>query len=55
MKCLLCVRQLPNTNDLTEHYVTFHRVDPNNCFLKISWNVKTNFLNLENAYVVKTS
>ena len=34
MKCLLCARQLPNTNDLREHYVTFHRVDPNNWFFQ---------------------
>ena len=43
MKCLLCVRQLPNTNDLTEHYVTFHRVDPNNCFFKNLMECKNEF------------
>ena len=34
MKCLLCARQPPNTDELREHYVTFHRVDPNNWFYK---------------------
>ena len=34
MKYLLCARQLPNTNDLREHYHTFHRVDLNSWFFK---------------------
>ena len=34
MKCLLCSKEPANINDLTEHYVTFHRVDPDNWFFK---------------------
>ena len=55
MKCLVCARQLANTNDLREHYVTFHRVIWTIGCSKISWNVKMILLELENAYTVKIS
>ena len=34
MKCLLRSPEPTNINDLAEHFVTFHRVDPDNWFLK---------------------
>ena len=34
MKCLLCSQEPTNINDLTKHYVTFHRVDPGNWLFK---------------------
>ena len=34
MKCLLCSQEPANINDLAEHFVNFHRVDPDNWFLK---------------------
>ena len=32
MKCLLCNRQPPNQNEIREHYITGHGIDPNNWF-----------------------
>ena len=34
MKCLLCSQEPTNINDLTKHYVTLPRVDPDNWFSK---------------------
>ena len=34
MKCLLYSQEPTNINDVTEHYVTFHRADPDNWFFK---------------------
>ena len=34
MKCLLCSQEPTDINKLTEHYVTFRRVDPDNWFFK---------------------
>ena len=34
MKCLLCSKQSTNINELTEHYNTFHRADPDNWTFK---------------------
>ena len=34
MKCPVCSNEPTNLNGLTEHYVTFHRVDPDNWYFK---------------------
>ena len=34
MKCLLYSKEPTNINDLTEHYVTVHKVDPDNWLSK---------------------
>ena len=40
MKCLLCSQESTNINDLTEHCVTFHRVDPDNWLFKDCFECK---------------
>ena len=40
MKYLLCSQELTNINDLTEHYVTFYRVDPDRWFFKYLFECK---------------
>ena len=52
MKCLLCARQLPNTKNITLLFIELTRTTG---FSKIFWNVEMNFLELENAYLVKNS
>ena len=34
MKCLLCNFNSNEPNEVTEHYIAFHKVDPKNEFLK---------------------
>ena len=34
MKCLVCSQEPTNINDLKENHITFHRVNPDNWFLK---------------------
>ena len=34
MKCLLCSSSFDNNEELIEHYVTYHKIDPNNRFFQ---------------------
>ena len=43
MKFLLCSKEPTNINDLMEHYITFHRVDPDNWFFKNLFECKNEF------------
>ena len=45
MKCLLCNLQFETTitiDELNYHYITFHKVDPNNCFFRKLFNKSNN-------------
>ena len=34
MKCLLCSSSFDNDEELIEHYITYHKIDPNNRFFQ---------------------
>ena len=34
MKCLLCSSTFDNDEDLVEHYLSYHKIDPNNTFFQ---------------------
>ena len=34
MKCLLCSSSFDNDDELIEHYITYHKIDPNNRFFQ---------------------
>ena len=38
MKCLLCSATFDNDEDLIEHYLSYHKIDPNNRFFKNFFN-----------------
>ena len=40
MKCLSCSQEPTNINDLTEHWVAFHRVEPDDWFFKNLFDCK---------------
>ena len=40
MKCLLCSATFDKDEDLIEHYVSYHKIDPNNFFKNLFNQVK---------------
>ena len=43
MKCLLCDFKSNETNEVKNHYLNFHNVDPNNVFFKRLFEDQNNF------------
>ena len=43
MKCLLCDLKSNETNEVKNHYLNFHNVDPNNVFFKRLFEDQNNF------------
>ena len=44
MKSLLCSSSLSNDEELIEHYITYHKIHPNNRFFQKLFQSKTNCL-----------
>ena len=42
MKCLLCSATFDNDEDLIEHFVSYHEIDPNNRFFQKSFQSSKN-------------
>lgn len=40
MKCLLCSSVFENEEELIQHYVSYHNVDENNCFIQKLFQTK---------------
>ena len=41
MKCLLCSSKFDDEKGLLEHYISFHKIDESNWFLRIYLGLKT--------------
>ena len=49
MKCLLCDFKSNETNEVKNHYLNFHNVDPNNVFFKRLFEDQNNVFMEEDA------
>ena len=43
MRCLLCSSIFDNDEELIEHYITYHKIDPNNRFFQKLFQSNKNF------------
>ena len=52
MKCLLCNLQFQTVDELQDHYITFHKVDPEDYLFKKLFNDSKNKVTCQSVFNV---